>query len=81
MIPRNERKCRLCDDLEDEYHFVMVCPLYNEFRSKYIQNYYWRRPCMPKFIELMQSENKKVICRLATFVFKSFERRTSVYYN
>ena len=24
-----DRKCYTCNDLEDEYHFVLVCPLYD----------------------------------------------------
>ena len=28
-IPRNERKCTLCNlnDIEDEFHFVLKCPV------------------------------------------------------
>ena len=40
-IPRNERYCQLCNlnDLEDEHHFVCVCPIYNELRRNYINKY------------------------------------------
>ena len=41
-IERTERKCQICnsDDLEDEYHFVFSCPIYDELRRKYIPLYY-----------------------------------------
>ena len=33
-IAKEERKCRYCnlDDVEDEKHFLLKCPLYNEER-------------------------------------------------
>ena len=38
-ISINERKCLYCNFLEDEYHFILECPLYTEIRSKYIKKY------------------------------------------
>ena len=34
-IERNQRKCVLCvhNDIEDEYHFVLICPKYNGIRK------------------------------------------------
>ena len=39
-LPRNERYCQCCNtlDIEDEYHFVLVCPCYNNIRKTYIKN-------------------------------------------
>ncbi len=36
-INRQERLCQVCDlnDVEDEYHFLLVCPLYSDLRRKY----------------------------------------------
>lgn len=38
-IPRNERYCQYCNtnDLEDEFHFVLICPCYSEIRNKLIK--------------------------------------------
>ena len=36
IIPVNERKCQNCNVLEDEYHFVLECSLYNELRKQYL---------------------------------------------
>ena len=34
------RVCNLCeDDIEDEFHFILKCPIYQNFRSKYIKVY------------------------------------------
>jgi len=35
--------------------------------------YYWKRMNMPKFIELMKTENKIDIRNLSMFIMKSFE--------
>ena len=33
IIPVNERKCQNGNALEDEYHFVLECSLYNELKN------------------------------------------------
>ena len=37
-LERAERKCVLCDlnDIEDEYHFVCICPVYYNLRRQYL---------------------------------------------
>ena len=59
--PRFERHCQLCNTLEDEFHFMLECPLYRDLRVKYIRKYYWNRTNMHKFIELVKSENSIVV--------------------
>ena len=72
-IPFNERKCTLCLKLEDEFHFLLECPLYKDLRKKYVKKYYWKNTYMLKFIELITSENETVINKLSMFVNKSFD--------
>ena len=48
--PLDDRKCNLCNILEDEFHFVLECNMFVELRKKYISRYYWNRPSMHKFI-------------------------------
>ena len=60
----------------DEFHFVLECSLYQELRQEYIKRYFWIRPNIPKFIELVQSENKNIIKNLSVYIYKSFEKRT-----
>ena len=64
-IPRDDRKCHICEILEDEFHFVIECPMYLELRKRYISKYYWRRPSMFKFIELINSSNTNCIRKLS----------------
>ena len=77
IIPRNERKCQLCNTLEDEFHFLLECPLYHDLRILYINRFYWRNPNIPKFIELISNENSNIIRKLCCYIYKGFERRQS----
>ena len=36
-----DRKCKLCNKLEDEINFVLECPLYGGIRKHYIGHYYF----------------------------------------
>lgn len=39
-ICRGERVCEFCkSSIQDEFHFVIICPLYNDLRMKYLKNY------------------------------------------
>lgn len=73
--PLDDRKCIECNKLEDEFHFIIECSRYTELRNMYIKRYYWRRPNMPKFIELLTSDNNNVIKNLSVFIEKAFKIR------
>ena len=79
-VPVNERKCTLCNVIEDEYHFVIECQRYTELRKKYIPKYYCQRPSMHKFIELITSENNRYIKNLGSFVYQAFKTRSELLY-
>ena len=40
MIPANERICKCCNMkvVENEYHFILVCPGYKDIRKKSFLN-------------------------------------------
>ena len=80
---RNERICQFYStgDIEDEYHFVLVCTMYNELRVKYINRYYRRDPSVFKFIQLMSSDDTKTINTLSYFVYNAFNLRKSRLHN
>ena len=80
-VPYEERKCLFCEELEDEFHFILKCPLYTELRSKYIKKYYWNNANIPKFVELLSSANENLNKNLSVFIFKSFELRNNIYYD
>ena len=78
--PLSERNCLFCNLLEDEYHFVLECNLYNTFRKLYIPKYYRTRPNMLKMYELINAGNSKVLKHLSIFINKAFELRSSTIY-
>ena len=77
VIPLYERKCNMCDSIEDEYHFVLECSLYSEIRIKFIPKYYRVRPSMQKFVELICSDNKTALVKLS-FIYHAFKLRTEL---
>ena len=79
-LERNERKCTFCDmnDLEDEYHFVLVCPVYADLRKKYLKKYFYKKRSVHKFIELMSTKNNSILKNLSKFVLEAFKCRSSL---
>ena len=69
------RKCIYCDvnEIEDEFHFVIVCPKYTYLRNKYINKYYTNRPIMLKFVKRLNSTNIKTLNNFAIFCIKDFK--------
>ena len=52
-IERNQRLCNMCNsgEIEDEYHFLIICNAYKDIRVKYINKYYYTKPSVMKFIQ------------------------------
>ena len=75
-IPRNESICKLftLNEIEDEYHFVLIMPLYNNFRNTCIP-YVYRRPSMFNFLQFLNETRKSILIRFAKFCIKSFKLR------
>ena len=74
-VPYNERRCTLCNnpDVQDEFHITLCCVKFNSLREKYIKPYYYRRPCMLKCVELMNTENRRDLYRLMVFLKLAFK--------
>jgi len=79
-IAREERYCICCNsrDIEDEYHFIIICPCYTDIRKKYIKSYYLKRPSVFKFLSLMRTCNKDVLIKLSVFVKEALLIRKSI---
>ena len=58
--PIDQRKCRVCNNVEDEFHFLLEFELFNQIRKKYIKEYYRGRPNMIKLKEIIQSTYEKI---------------------
>ena len=74
-----DRKCIECNKLEDEFHFMLECPLYNYIRKRYISKYYWKYANIPNCIQLLTSNNKEWNINMALFVQESFELKKTYY--
>ena len=79
-IDPTDRTCKFCDMncVENEIHFLLVCPLYHNLRVKYtlIPEHLGFYQSYNNFIKIMLSENEKVIRNLASFVYKAFQLRS-----
>ena len=77
--PRKNRICKLCtmNKVEDEYHFLLVCPHYRELRSKYFKPYFCHWPTMNKFESLLSTLHKKTIRNVAKFIYFANKKRFS----
>ena len=76
-IPKAERKCKVCtmDFIENEFHFLLVCPLYKDLMKKYLKPYYCRWPTLNKFDKLMSTSNKTETLNLAKYVYYATKLR------
>lgn len=76
-IPREERYCLFCNDLdiEDEYHFICICKCYDVIRKQYLKAYYYRNLSVYKFTQLLNSQNKNELIRLSKFVKEALSIR------
>ena len=77
--PREQRICKSCNmnKIENEYHFLLVCPNYRQLRTKYFKPYFWHWPSLYKFENLMSTCSKKSICNLAKFIYFATKHRIS----
>ena len=63
--------------IESEYHFLLVCPLYTELRRTFFKPYFCHWPNVNKFDQLMLSNSKQVTLGIAKFIFSAQELRKS----
>jgi hypothetical protein len=53
-IPRENRKCNLCnlEEIGDEFHYILNCPYFKQYRDIYIHRYISRRDIQKDQISL-----------------------------
>ena len=81
ITPRENRLCKQCNVLEDEFHFLFECSLYSNIRQQNIKPYFTRRRSMHKAIELLKTENTTNLQKLATYIFNGFKIRDATLYS
>ena len=82
-IPRNERYCLCCNDLdlEDEYHFICICRCYSDLRKKFISRIYYENPSVYKFHKLLVSCDKSVIYNVCKYIKEALVIRNTILNN
>jgi hypothetical protein len=55
--------------LEDEYHFVLICPAYRSFRSLYLPRYYCAWPNRQKLYKLLKACDRNLKILTVTIKF------------
>ena len=84
--PRDERFCLYCKSqntftVENEVHFVLACPLYNEQRRLFLEEIYRYFPTTALLDDynmykwLMSQEDYNITKRLGMFCKNSFSKR------
>ena len=79
--PAHLRLCKDCESVEDELHFVCVCPKYDSLREHLVSIVCNDNPnsvflsVNDKFLYLMQALDPHVLTALTKFVFMSFKLR------
>ena len=62
--------CERCNlgVVEDEFHFLLVCPFFKESRAKLIPKEFCLYPTMEKYVQLMSSQNANVLKGVAIYM-------------
>ena len=79
-IPREQRFCKVCNmqQTESEYHFLLVCPAYNNLRVKFLTRYCMSWPTLHKFDNLMKQNGNKVLSNVAKFISAATKLRSEM---
>ena len=70
-IEKQDRLCNKCNmhAIENEYHFLLVCPFYRKTRADILPRYYCHWPTLHKFKTLLTCPQSSVIIKLAKFIY------------
>ena len=71
-----ERKCTLCDCVEDEFHCLLECPRFNEERKGCLPVCLKNKPSMYSFVKFLSSENPSdcdraaILCKRVKYAYR-----------
>ena len=79
-VERSNRICQFCNMncIEDEYHFLLICPVYRDLRQKYFKKYYYTWASINKFKLLLTSKSETIIKQLGHYLIQAFQRRSNL---
>ena len=80
-IPREDRKCKICNIIDDEYHFFLNCKINQEIRKGFLNyfntlftNFEILNP-IEKLQKILNPSNNTDIDMVVSFIKQSFELR------
>ena len=78
-IDKVNRVCKFCMNCaEDEYHFMLICKIYDNLRRKYMMPKYYFAQNLHKFYIRMPSKKEYVIRSVAMYLFYATARRNEL---
>ena len=69
-IALENRKCELCpkNDIGDNFHYLLTCPFFEPQRKKLIDSYFFARPNVVKYKELLNITSEPKLKKLSSFM-------------
>ena len=75
-VARNDRKCKYCNNfIEDEFHFICICPLFDNIRTYYLSNISNQNISLITFNNLLSSNDIHTVKNLPLFIYHVFKMR------
>ena len=75
-VARNDRKCKYCNNfIEDEFHFICICPLYDNIRTYHLSNTSNQNISLITFNNLLSSNDIHTVRNLSLFIYHAFKMR------
>ena len=80
----HQRLCTTCNVIESEYHFIMICPIYQELRTIFLQKIYDMFPYITdycdydKFLFMMGFDDSGLQCIFSKFIYNAFNVRSGL---
>ena len=69
--------CPFCKNVkEDEFHFLLCCPVFNSLRMRYIPLKYHKYPNQFRLSLLLASSNEYLVKNLSLFLYKALQLRS-----
>ena len=69
-INREDRICIKCNqrDIGDEFHYLLICPFFNQKRAEMLPKKYTKRPNAITFQAILNTSNKNTLLKLKHFI-------------
>ncbi|MEW8545044.1 MAG: reverse transcriptase family protein [Candidatus Thiodiazotropha sp.] len=79
-IERNNRLCKCCNMnfIEDEFHFLLICPAFRDIRMSILPKYYCRWPSKQKFIKLLGASQTGILKKIGKYIYLANEKRINL---